>query len=125
MPITRNVCLDHLNLHVSDMERSRAFYRAAVAPLGFTELVHEEWVLFGPEGAQDLCLVPHADPQPVHVALAAASRLEVDAFHAAALAAGGTDNGAPGLRPQYHAGYYGAFVLDPDGHNLEAVFHER
>ena len=71
----------------------------------------------------DLWLVPAESPTPVHLALTAESTQQVDDFHRAALAAGGADNGAPGERPHYHPGYYGAFVLDPDGHNLEAVFH--
>lgn len=72
----------------------------------------------------DLWLVPSQNPTTVHLALSADSTEQVDAFHEAALAAGGTDNGAPGERPHYHPGYYGAFVLDPDGHNIEAVCHQ-
>ena len=71
----------------------------------------------------DLWLAPAENPTPCHIALAASSTAQVDAFHKTALAAGGTDNGGPGERPHYHPGYYGAFVLDPDGNNLEAVFH--
>ena len=117
--------IDHMNLHVRDLERSRAFYAAAVAALGMIEQEGDDFIGFGHPGHEDLCLVQRDEVQPIHVALAASSREQVDAFHAAALAAGGRDNGAPGLRPQYHPGYYGAFVLDPDGHNLEAVVHER
>jgi catechol 2,3-dioxygenase-like lactoylglutathione lyase family enzyme len=124
----RRVTIDHLNLPVSDLERSRAFYEAALAPLGM-RAIKGEWSEggsydFGPPGGEDFCLV-QGDPgrADVHVAFAARSREEVDAFHAAAVAAGGTDNGAPGVREQYSPRYYGAFVLDPDGYNVEAVHH--
>lgn len=117
---------DHLGLAVRDLVKTRAFYSAALAPLGFG--VQRESmpyvVAFGPPGRPQLWFNQKADgPTGVHIALVAASRAQVDAFHAAALAAGGKDNGAPGLRPQYHPNYYGAFVFDPDGHNLEAVCH--
>ena len=121
--------LDHVTIGVSDLRRSRAFYEAALAPLGFAESnvydVLPEEVEFGPEGMHDFAIsAAYPVGAPVHVAFAADSREQVDAFHAAALAAGGRDNGAPGIRPEYSEGYYGAFVLDPDGHNVEAVFHE-
>jgi catechol 2,3-dioxygenase-like lactoylglutathione lyase family enzyme len=116
--------LDHLGLHVSDLERSRAFYVAALAPLGITLLrQHGGHLGFGRDKPDLWISVAPRPPSPVHVALLARSREEVDAFHAAALAAGAKDNGAPGPRPQYHGNYYGAFVLDPDGHNVEAVHH--
>lgn len=120
--------IDHLTIGVSDLERSRAFYEAILAPLGFDEAnVYEvlpQEVEFGPEGAHDFAIsTAYAVGAPVHVAFAADSRGQVDAFHAAGLAAGGRDNGAPGLRPEYSATYYGAFLLDPDGHNVEAVTH--
>jgi catechol 2,3-dioxygenase-like lactoylglutathione lyase family enzyme len=127
MPV-RQVVIDHLTVGVSDLVRSREFYRKALAPLGFVELgpwrdgIRE--VMFGLEGADDFALsLEYPAGAPVHVAFAADRRDQVDAFYDAALAAGGRDNGRPGLRPEYSEGYYGAFVLDPDGHNIEAVHH--
>jgi catechol 2,3-dioxygenase-like lactoylglutathione lyase family enzyme len=123
---------DHIGFQVSDLARSRTFYERALAPLGMAvqmEVSREqsgsyEGVGFGPPsrplfwiGAGDALL------GTLHVAFAAPNRRTVDAFHQAALAAGGRDNGAPGMRPHYHPNYYGAFVLDPDGHNIEAVCH--
>jgi catechol 2,3-dioxygenase-like lactoylglutathione lyase family enzyme len=128
MPVRRLV-IDHVTIGVSDLERSRAFYEAALAPLGLAE-AHTYDVLpgeveFGPTGMTDFAIsTAYPVGSPVHVAFAVDSRAEVDAFHAAAVAAGGQDNGAPGIRPEYSDHYYGAFVLDPDGHNIEAVFHE-
>jgi catechol 2,3-dioxygenase-like lactoylglutathione lyase family enzyme len=121
----RRVVIDHLKLGVSDLARSRAFYVVALAPLGFGELgADEDAVSFGPPGLDDFIISATVPPAPgLHVAFAAERPDQVDAFHAAALAAGGVDNGPPGPRAQYSAGYYGAFVLDPDGHNVEAVFH--
>lgn len=134
-PVTSIV--DHLTLPVHDYARSKAFYTAALAPLG-VELVME-WATFAGFGVAkkpsfwigeakvtegSYWRPEHrAGAAPVHVAFVAGDRAAVDAFHAAALAAGGVDHGAPGLRPEYHPGYYGAFVLDPDGHNVEAVHH--
>lgn len=127
MPL-RRVVIDHVSVGVRDLERSRAFYRQALAPLGFRESgpwqdgVRE--ATFGIEGSNDFAISrEYRTGAPVHVAFAAESRELVDAFHAAALAAGGRDNGAPGLRPEYSERYYGAFVLDPDGHNIEACHH--
>ena len=117
---------DHIGVTVSDLERSRAFYAHALAPLGITELAtYDGGAGFGREHPKFwIGRGKGAQPQPrTHVAFAAVTRLEVDAFHRAAIAAGGQDNGPPGLRPQYHPDYYGAFVLDPDGHNVEAVCH--
>jgi catechol 2,3-dioxygenase-like lactoylglutathione lyase family enzyme len=115
--------LDHIGIRVSDLERSRAFYRAALAPLGIEELmVFPGAAGFGVKQKPEFWLREGAVSDPVHVAFAT-DRPTVDAFHAAALAAGGTDNGGPGVREIYHPGYYGAFVLDPDGHNIEAVCH--
>ncbi|HEY4098993.1 MAG TPA: VOC family protein [Baekduia sp.] len=126
---TRRVVIDHMSIGVSDLGASRRFYLAALAPLGFVEQgswsedAHE--VAFGPEDLDDFGLSTRYPPTVGgHVAFAADSREQVDAFHGAALAAGGTDNGGPGIRPQYSPGYYGAFVLDPDGYNVEAVYHE-
>lgn len=120
--------LDHLGFAVRDFAASRAFYLAALAPLGIA--VHSEgegWVMLGPAGRPQLWIggTDVAGPAPghIHYAFAAADRAAVRAFHAAALAHGGRDNGAPGLRPQYHPHYYAAFVIDPDGHNIEAVCH--
>lgn len=127
--------IDHLTIVVSDYERSKAFYLAALAPLGYVTVMElraeqlpglpvPKTIGLGAGGKPDLWLRPSSTPvTPTHVALRADSRAVVDAFHAAALAAGGRDHGAPGLRPHYHPGYYGAFVLDPDGYNLEAVCH--
>jgi len=128
MPVRRLV-LDHVTIGVSDLARSREFYEAALEPLGLahvrTHSVLPEEVEFGPDGMTDLAIsTAYPVGAPVHIAFAADSRAEVDAFHAAAILAGGSDNGAPGVRPQYSDRYYGAFVLDPDGHNVEAVFHE-
>lgn len=123
---TRRVVIDHVSLGVSDLERSAAFYVRALAPLGFTR--HGAWqegvreVTFGLDDARDFAIsLEYPVGAGVHIAFAAGSRDQVDAFHAAALAAGGIDNGPPGPRPEYSSGYYGAFVLDPDGNNVEAV----
>jgi len=120
--------IDHVKLPVSDLDASRAFYSAALEPLGLRLVYDTEPSLgFGRgDGGDDdepLALERAERPNVVsHVAFTATSPTEVDAFHAAALAAGGTDNGAPGERP-YGGYYYAAFVRDPDGHNIEAVFH--
>lgn len=117
--------LDHIGFAVADFPRSRAFYVAALAPLGITVLKEGEgWAGMGRGQAMAFWFGAFgAPPRHVHLAFAAADRAQVRAFHAAALAAGGTDNGAPGLRPQYHADYYAAFVTDLNGHNIEAVCH--
>ena len=117
--------IDHVGVGVTDVARSKLFYAAALEPLGYELLL--EWQThagFGVWPKPDFWIGAGAvnDP-PVHVAFRADSRADVDRFHAAALAAGGRDNGPPGLRPHYHEHYYGAFVLDPDGHNVEAVCH--
>jgi catechol 2,3-dioxygenase-like lactoylglutathione lyase family enzyme len=123
----RQVVIDHLTVGVSDLARSREFYMRALEPLGFRELgpwsADNSEVSFGPEGLDDFAISTRYGTGPAHIAFAAERREQVDAFHAAALAAGGRDNGAPGPRYEYSAGYYGAFVLDPDGHNVEAVYH--
>jgi catechol 2,3-dioxygenase-like lactoylglutathione lyase family enzyme len=120
----RPAFLDHLTLTVRDLAASRRFYAAALRPWAAEEVELEGEVAFGPPGAEDFVLKEGDPPTtPVHVAFLAPDRATVDAFHAAALAGGGTDNGPPGPRPRYHAGYYAAYVLDPDGHNVEAVFH--
>lgn len=124
-PVHRRVCVDHMTLPVGDLGASIAFYRAAlVRGMGWTEQEVDGLVTFGPPGAEDLSLAAGGPLTPrIHMAFAAASIDEIEAFHAEGLGAGGTDNGAPGPRPQYSAGYHGAFLLDPDGHNVEAVFH--
>jgi catechol 2,3-dioxygenase-like lactoylglutathione lyase family enzyme len=124
--------IDHTGVVVSDFPRSCAFYKAALAPLGYALLLdfpaavtgHTDVAGFGEPPKPDFWISGGTPNSPrLHVAFRAASRAVVDAFHAAALAAGGRDHGAPGLRPHYHEHYYGAFVLDPDGHNIEAVCH--
>ena len=119
---------DHVKFGVSDYAACKAFYLQALAPLGVLAGA-EGPPAYGielsvPDGPSSLCLF-QTDEKPAHLHLAfvAATRQQVDAFHSAALAAGGRDNGAPGLRPQYHAHYYAAFITDPDGHNIEAVCH--
>ena len=120
--------IDHVSIKVQDVEQAKAFYEAALAPLGYVKGIEypggmqlvvegepgDVWVAPLPEGAL---------PVPAHLALRAADAAQVQAFYDAALAAGGTDNGAPGPR-DYHPGYYAAFVLDPEGNNIEAVIHD-
>jgi catechol 2,3-dioxygenase-like lactoylglutathione lyase family enzyme len=117
--------IDHTGVGVADFARSKAFYAAALAPLGYAMLMEfGDAAGFGVPPKPDFWIgTASAAISPVHVAFRADSRAQVDAFHRAALAAGGRDNGAPGLRTHYHPTYYGAFVLDPDGHNVEAVCH--
>ncbi|MCR5873034.1 VOC family protein [Phenylobacterium sp. J426] len=121
--------IDHLTFGVSDFGRSTAFYDRAFAPLGLRRIFDDPRPDVRATGYGDtrpFFWIAEQDPTSgkLHVAIRAESREAVDAFHQAALAAGGVDNGGPGLRPHYHPGYYGAFVLDPDGHNIEAVFHD-
>jgi len=125
--------IDHVSVIVSDYAKSKAFYLQALAQTGHSRLVELPAALDGPAKAAGFC---HADGSdlwisqgaatrpPIHIAFRLSSRAAVDAFYEAAIAAGGRDNGAPGLRPNYHPNYYGAYVLDPDGHNIEAVCHE-
>ena len=117
--------IDHIKLHVADASRSKAFYEQALAPLGYKVIMEPVPGVVVGMGTQvpDFWLAQSDRPTVAHVALRADDRAAVDAFHAAALAAGGEDNGAPGVREQYHPGCYGAFVIDPDGNNLEAVHH--
>lgn len=118
---------DHVKFGVTDFEASKSFFARALEPLGVA-VVAEGAPAYGVElaakGEVSLCLF-QTDERPAHLHLAfvAETRQQVDAFHRAALGAGGTDNGAPGLRPHYHANYYAAFVLGPDGHNIEVVCH--
>lgn len=120
---------DHVKFGVSDYTASKAFFLKALEPLGL-EVVSEGSPAYGvelcPKGkSSSLCLYQSAEkPAHLHLAFVAETRAQVDAFHRAGLAAGGKDNGAPGLRPNYHPNYYAAFVIGPDGHNIEVVCHE-
>ncbi|MFS8930592.1 putative Glyoxalase/dioxygenase (plasmid) [Cupriavidus taiwanensis] len=118
---------DHVKFGVSDYAASKAFFLEALAPLGVA-VASEGPPTYGVElsagGKASLCLFQSGEkPAPLHLAFAAATRQQVDAFYRAALSAGARDNGAPGLRPHYHADYYAAFVIGPDGHNIEVVCH--
>jgi catechol 2,3-dioxygenase-like lactoylglutathione lyase family enzyme len=123
--------IDHVGFSVSDYARAKTFYEKALAPLGYTlvmevtsQQARQLAAGFGIGGKPDFWIGGEGKlEKPVHIAILARDRPTVDAFYHAALAAGGKDNGAPVLRPHYHANYYGAFVLDPDGHNIEAVCH--
>lgn len=124
--------IDHTGISVSDFEVSKAFYAQALAPIGYTLLVEVPAAATGRGDAAGFGIAPKPDfwinsgvPNlpPIHIAFRADSHAQVDAFYHAAIAAGGRDNGPPGLRTYYHPNYYGAFVLDPDGHNVEAVCH--
>lgn len=116
--------IDHVTLRVHDLAASKAFYAALLAPLGYAVIAeYPEAIGLGVGGKPDLWLAPDPAAAPQHLAFAAPSRGAVDAFHAAGLAAGGRDNGAPGLRVHYHPNYYGAFIDDPSGHHVEAVIH--
>lgn len=116
--------IDHIGIAVSDLEKSLAFYAAALAPLGYTVMMKFPGVAgLGADGKPDFWL-SQEQGKPLHVAFRARTRKLVDAFYQAAIAAGGKDNGPPGVRAQYHPDYYGAFVHDPDGNNVEAVCHE-
>ncbi|HYH18943.1 MAG TPA: VOC family protein [Azospirillum sp.] len=120
--------IDHISLPVADIDRARAFYDAVLATVGYKRMMdfgrtagygedHPHFWIGAPEDGS-VCA-----PAGVHVAFRAPTRAAVDAFHAAALSAGGADNGAPGLRPRYHPDYYAGFVIDPDGNRIEAVCH--
>jgi catechol 2,3-dioxygenase-like lactoylglutathione lyase family enzyme len=123
--------IDHIGFPVSDYQRAKDFYAKALAPLGYTlimEVTQEQGQAaaagFGADGKPDFWIGGEGGMnKPLHVAILAGDRGTVDAFYRAALAAGGRDNGAPGVRSHYHPDYYGAFVIDPDGHNIEAVCH--
>lgn len=120
---------DHVKFGVRDFARSRAFYAKALEPIDVTVIT--DWPPDGaelsqPNGLSSLCLFQTEEtPAHLHIAFVAESRQQVDAFYHAAIAAGGLDNGPPGIRPQYSDRYYAAFVLDPDGHNIEVVCHEE
>ena len=117
--------LDHVGFNVADLQKSKRFYLAALAPLGHGLLAEtDSWAMIGGESG---CIwIGSSGPgtSPFHIALAAKTRAEVRAFYNAALSAGGRDNGVPGIRANYAPNYYAAFVLDPDGHNLEAVCYQ-
>jgi catechol 2,3-dioxygenase-like lactoylglutathione lyase family enzyme len=116
---------DHLGIGVSDYAQSKAFFLKALQPLGVGIVMEGEHGLgLGPKGKPALWLFQTPQtPAPLHIAFTAENRQQVQDFHRAALEAGGQDNGGPGLRPHYHPNYYGAFVIGPDGHNVEAVCH--
>lgn len=117
--------IDHIGFAVSDSEKSSEFYSKALLPLGIVKIMEVEgWTGFGKNGKPEFWFGKGDSPQlPMHIAFSAENRNQVDQFYEAALAAGGKDNGAPGIREIYHPNYYGAFVVDPDGHNIEAVYH--
>lgn len=123
--------IDHTGVHVGSPEKSRHFYSQALAPLGYKMMVeipkeHTGGAVvlgYGVPPKPDFWISEGAPKEKVHIAFRADNREQVDRFYRAALEAGGRDNGAPGLRPHYHENYYGAFVLDPDGHNIEACCH--
>jgi catechol 2,3-dioxygenase-like lactoylglutathione lyase family enzyme len=124
--------IDHMGLNTGDVARAKRFFEQALAPLGIgvqmavtvEQTGSYEGYGFGRNGQPAFWIGgPATAHSGVHIAFTASTRAEVDAFHAAALAAGGRDNGAPGIRAHYHPNYYGAFVFDPDGNNIEAVCH--
>jgi catechol 2,3-dioxygenase-like lactoylglutathione lyase family enzyme len=118
--------IDHIGIAVSNYQRSKEFFRNALAPLGIELVMEVEgWAGMGKGGKPEFWFGEHTAPHtPIHLAFLAASREQVRAFYSAALAAGGQDNGPPGIREVYHPSYYGAFVIAPDGHNIEAVCHQ-
>lgn len=117
--------IDHIGFTVSNIQTSKAFYLAALAPIGYELIMEGEgFAGLGANGKPDLWIQQGTAGAPLHLAFHTRSRQLVDAFHAAAIAAGGKDNGGPGVRAHYHPSYYGAFVHDPDGNNLEVVCHD-
>ncbi len=115
--------IDHLSIGVTDLAKSKAFYEEALKPLGYQVKVEmEHGVCFG--GDSGALWIVKNEPSKFHLAFGGQDRAIVDQFYQAAIKAGGTDNGAPGVRPHYHENYYGAFVYDPDGYNIEAVCHK-
>ncbi len=118
--------IDHIGIQVTNLETSVAFYTRALAPLGYKLVMQVEQYAagFGIGGKPDFWIGTGKPTDKIHVAILAKGRGDVRAFYDAAIAAGGTDNGPPGVRELYHPNYYGAFVLDPDGHNIEAVCHD-
>jgi catechol 2,3-dioxygenase-like lactoylglutathione lyase family enzyme len=124
-PQETSMIFDHIGFNVSDFARSKQFFLQALQPLGIAIVMEGEgWAMIGRNGKPQFWFgAMGASPGPIHLAFAAENREQVRQFHAAALAAGGKDNGGPGLREHYHPHYYGAFVIGPDGHNIEAVCH--
>jgi catechol 2,3-dioxygenase-like lactoylglutathione lyase family enzyme len=118
--------LDHIGIGVSDLAASRDFYTRALRPLGIGIVMDVQHAVGLGSAHKPFFWIASSPirPAPLHIAFVADSRQQVDEFYREAIAAGGTDNGAPGLRPQYHPNYYGAFVYGPDGHNVEAVCHK-
>ena len=124
--------IDHLLVHVSDIKKSGHFYDMALEPIGYKKLYDTPVEFMGnmslgweDSSKTELYITESSSTEPkIHLAFRADHREQVDAFYKAAMSAGGKDNGKPGLRPKYHENYYGAFVLDPDGHNIEAVCHD-
>lgn len=118
--------IDHIGIGVSNYEKSKQFYSNCLAPLGIQLILEVEgWAGFGRDGKPEFWFGPYDEGnQSMHIAFSADDRGQVDQFYKAALEAGGKDNGAPGIREIYHPDYYGAFVYDPDGHNIEAVCHK-
>jgi catechol 2,3-dioxygenase-like lactoylglutathione lyase family enzyme len=125
--------IDHTGITVSDLARSKEFYRRALEPIGYRILAEFPAEVTGGADVAGFGVPPKPDfwiaggrpnVPPIHIAFRVTNRALVEAFYRAALAAGGRDNGAPGERPHYHEHYFGAFVLDPDGHNIEAVCHD-
>lgn len=121
-----SIVFDHIGFNVGNFLAFKSFISQALAPLGIVITKEgENWATIGRKGEGFLWFGSfETTPGPIHIAFAAKTREQVRQFYAAALAAGGKDNGPPGLRPHYHANYYGAFVIGPDGHNVEAVCHE-
>jgi catechol 2,3-dioxygenase-like lactoylglutathione lyase family enzyme len=120
--------VDHMTIRVRDMDASRAFYAAALAPLGFgivADYGGDQGIAFGPPGQDDFAIAPAGElpSGPMHLAFFAPDKAAVGDFHVFGMTAGGRDNGPPGLRPQYHETYYAAYLIDPDGNNVEAVHH--
>jgi catechol 2,3-dioxygenase-like lactoylglutathione lyase family enzyme len=117
--------IDHIGMAVSDYQRSKEFFVSALAPLGIALVMEVEgWAGLGKGGKAELWLGEHTQAHPpMHIAFIAENREQVRAFYRAAMAAGGSDNGPPGIREIYHPNYYGAYVIGPDGHNIEAVCH--
>ena len=118
--------IDHIGFAISNTEASKAFYNQALKPLNIELVMEVEgWVGYGRDGKAEFWFGEHEYKQlPMHIAFVADNRDQVDKFYEAAIAAGGKDNGKPGIREIYHPNYYGAFVIDPDGHNIEAVCHK-
>ena len=123
MPGGSRLLFDHVTLPVRDIARRRAFYERALQPFGVRVVQSSQGPGFAIDDQDFWIMEQEMTAGSVHIAFAAPDRETVDAFHAAAVDAGGVDNGRPGLRPHYHSAYYAAFVLDPDGNNVEAVFH--